>query len=354
MFETPVWVTFLDRLRRATAADNAVLIFHPPGRNLEEAIHLRSSDAAPDEFDKVFREMSSVQKSPQRPFQSEGRLYASQELFELYDPLDAVFYSNLLRKFGITAIRQVRVQEPTGVDAWLTITRRGADFSADETALLSAILPVLRGVLQIYVAVERERFAASVTAEAVRRLQFGWLTLDSSGNVLDCDNQGELVLSRSGVISRGLTGRLRATPAELERELYRALGHLVDQSHARPRAITLCRDPWLDMLLVPARRKSMSGKVSPAVVAYVHGDSWSSTDRCEQLAELFSLSPREARLALALSRGMTIAEAASDLGLTVGSARIYSKRIYAKTGARGLPDLVRIVMRSVLAIAPEA
>jgi DNA-binding CsgD family transcriptional regulator len=91
----------------------------------------------------------------------------------------------------------------------------------------------------------------------------------------------------------------------------------------------------------------------PAAIAYVHGDSWSASDRCEQLAELFSLSPREAQLALALSGGMTISEAAAELGVTVGSARIYSKHIYAKTGARGLPDLVRLVMRSVLAIAPE-
>jgi len=33
--------------------------------------------------------------------------------------------------------------------------------------------------------------------------------------------------------------------------------------------------------------------------------------------------------------------------------RGYSKSIYAKTGTRGLPDLVRIIMGSVLALAPE-
>lgn len=89
------------------------------------------------------------------------------------------------------------------------------------------------------------------------------------------------------------------------------------------------------------------------MIAYVHGDNWHAVDRHEQLAELFGLSPREAKMALALSRGMTIAEAAVELGLTVGSARMYSKMIYAKTGARGLPDLVRIVLRSVLAFAPD-
>jgi DNA-binding CsgD family transcriptional regulator len=76
-----------------------------------------------------------------------------------------------------------------------------------------------------------------------------------------------------------------------------------------------------------------------------------AADRCEQLAQLFDLLPSESRLALALSRGMSIAEAAAELGLTVETARTYSKSIYAKMGARGQSDLVRFVHRSVLAIS---
>jgi DNA-binding NarL/FixJ family response regulator len=54
-----------------------------------------------------------------------------------------------------------------------------------------------------------------------------------------------------------------------------------------------------------------------------------------------------------LSRGLSMSEAASKLELKVGTVRKYSKSIYAKLGARGLPDLVRIVLRSILAIAPD-
>lgn len=36
-------------------------------------------------------------------------------------------------------------------------------------------------------------FAASLTAEAVRRLHFGWLTLDSFGHVIECDERGQLL-----------------------------------------------------------------------------------------------------------------------------------------------------------------
>jgi DNA-binding CsgD family transcriptional regulator len=126
---------------------------------------------------------------------------------------------------------------------------------------------------------------------------------------------------------------------------------LSGDAHARPRAIVLSRDPWLDMLLVATSVRANADGLGPSIVAYVHADGWSSADRCEQLGQLFDLIPSEARLALALSRGMSIAEAARDLGLTVESARTYSKRIYAKTGARGQADLVRFIHRSVLAMA---
>ena len=66
---------------------------------------------------------------------------------------------------------------------------------------------------------------------------------------------------------------------------------------------------------------------------------------------MFGLLPSEARLALALSRGLTLTEAAADLGLTIETARNYSKKIYAKTGARGQPDLVRFILAGVLAFA---
>jgi DNA-binding CsgD family transcriptional regulator len=151
-------------------------------------------------------------------------------------------------------------------------------------------------------------------------------------------------------LRRAGDGRLAARTPALDREIAEAVRALARDPRSRPRAMILSRDPWLDMLLMPANRRSISAGPPPALIAYIHGDAWSAADRCEQLAELFGLLPSESRLALALSRGMTIAEAAAELGLTIETARTYSKKIYAKTGARGQPDLVRFIHRSVLAI----
>jgi DNA-binding CsgD family transcriptional regulator len=281
----------------------------------------------------------------------EGRSY---NLQHLAGSNDKDFFHDLVEKHGLTAIEHMRVRETTGVNAWLTVVRRGGDLAKDAGLVLNTIAPVLRGVLQLFVAMERERFTASLSAEAVRRLQFGWITLDEAGQILQNDEQAAEVLRDGSVLAKGQTGKLLAKPRDVEREIYNALSGIVQNPGSRPRAITLYRDPWLDLLLVPVRSKSISPGHRPVAIAYVHGDNWHSADRCQQLAELFHLAPREAKLALALSRGLSIAEAAVEFGLTEGSARVYSRAIYAKTGARGLPDLVRIVLRSVLAFSPDS
>lgn len=352
--EQPLWATFLDRVRAATGADYAGLILHLFDRPFEEAIRISSGgDQLPGDEDAYRRHFA--RRRPQRDLRlTEGRAMAPSEMFSRDDPLDASLRDELVEQFGIAGLRQIRVREVNGVDAVLSITRRDADFTDDVLTLLEELAPILRGMLRIHVRMERERFVASLTSQAVRRLQFGWLTLDATGCVLDCDEQGAAVLATSGILGRNSAGKLTASAPNVEREVYQALARITAGSQSRARAITLCRDPWLDMLIMPSRQRSIAVRSTPTAIAYVHGDSWASTKRSEQLAELFSLSPREARLALALSRGMTLAEAAKEFGLTIQTVRTYSKAIFAKTGARGQPDLVRIVMRSVLAIAPEA
>ncbi|HET8711178.1 MAG TPA: LuxR C-terminal-related transcriptional regulator, partial [Spongiibacteraceae bacterium] len=81
------------------------------------------------------------------------------------------------------------------------------------------------------------------------------------------------------------------------------------------------------------------------------GDMSASSEPFEQLCRLFKLSFNEAKLALALARGLSIAEAAQELDLTLETTRTYSKKIYAKVGARGQVDLVRIIHRSLLRLA---
>ncbi len=353
MVEDPLWSTFLARLRRRAGADYTSIVFRPlpfgPERN--RVFHLYSGQPSPPVVSQHYHDNLHV--SDPMPYQDmvDGRVYALPELLRFGDPEHDSYRNQLLVPSGMNILRMMRVVEASGVSAWLTVSRRLQDFDPQVDGLIQAIGPYLRAALRSYVALERERTTASVANEAIRRMNFGWLTLDLAGRILDTDQHGAGLLAGAGMLVRGRGGRLTSRNRQVASEISEAIQALVDDPHSRPRAIVLSREPWLDMLLVPASVRPGTTRPAPTLVAYVHADKWSSADRCEQLGQMFDLIPSEARLALALSRGMSIAEAAEELGLTVESARTYSKRIYAKTGARGQADLVRFIHRSVLAIA---
>jgi DNA-binding NarL/FixJ family response regulator len=350
-FETPLWSTFLEKLRQRTRADYASLVFRPPGLPSNTVFHLFTGNRCPPVIQQLYRD--SFYKRDPTPYHEmrEGRVYALGELLRSDNPAHAIYLKAVMAPSGMNAARMMRIIEPSGVNAWLTITRRKLDFELKDDALLNAIAPFLRSVLRNFVALERERTNAALAGEAIQRLSFGWITLDAGGHVLEADAQGESILQKSGALRRDARGILKGSTQKKGRELLEVIKALASGQTARPRAMILSRDPWLDMLLVPANRNAMSAKSVPAVVAYVHSDSSFGADRCEQLAQLFDLLPSEARLALALGRGLNIAEAAKELNLTEGSARTYSKKIYAKMGARGHADLILHIHRSVLRIA---
>jgi DNA-binding CsgD family transcriptional regulator len=345
--EEPLWATFLSRLREGLGADYTSIVFRPipVGQPQSRVVHLFSGADWPPLIAAAYRE-GGYQDDPLPYFAlTEGRPYRLSELLTAGDPDHEDYRRRMLEPSGMNVMRLVRIGAG-GISAWLTVSRNEGEFPPSADALIQALVPALRAAIAARIALERERTGAAVASEAIRRMNFGWITLDAEGRILDADSHGARLLEGGAMLLRGRGGRLTARDPQVSREIAAAIRNPGE----RPRAIVLHREPWLDMLLVPANLRQAAGP-APALVAYVHSDSWSSADRCEQLGELFDLIPCEARLALALSRGMSLAEAADELGLTVESARTYSKRIYAKTGARGQADLVRFIHRSVLAIA---
>lgn len=324
--ETPPWTTFLERLRRRIGADHAGMAFHrgndPPA--LSEAAG-RSEPLRIEGF-------NSGEPVPGRLLRP-GRVHSLGEFRDAAAP-----YTRIMR-----------VEEPGGYDARLLIARKETDFGASDGALLAALAPHLAIAIRIFATIEKERLRAGISNDAMRRLNFGWITLDTSGNIVDLDAQAERLLQHSTALHRTASGRLRPASMKAEKQLGEMVRELASGHSVRSRAIHLSDEPWLDMLVTTLPDRSPSRSGAP-LVAYIHGDEHSTTERQDQLMALFGLSRNEARLALSLSRGRSIAQSAKDLGLTLETTRLYSKRIYAKTGTSGQADLVRLILASIVAL----
>lgn len=350
-FEQPLWNTFLERLRARMGARYAGIIFRPSDRPANSPIELYSGMRAPTDLTRLYQE-ELYRSDPFLRFDlREGRVYSLSELLLDSNPEHARFRRDMLEPSGIRFMRIVRVSEPGGVSAWLSVSRDRPDFTAADTAMLSRLATHFRTALRTHIALEREKLRANIADDVMSRLSFGWISLDANGCVVEKTPEATRILQYEQGLRVTRSGRLVATDPATDRKLSAAIREFAASPEARPRAFNIGTDPWVEMLLAPLGGEHEGTAGTPAMIAYLQGDTRSASDRNEQIAELFGLLPSEARLALALSRGMTIAEAADSLGITIETARNYSKKIYAKMGARGQNDLIRYILTSVLALA---
>lgn len=327
VFEQPMWHTFLARLRRAAGVEYAGIVLHSPDAG--ERVRLTSASVEwPAALDALIGDPGAMR---------EGRVYSGGELAEGVE-IDAL------------GLRAMRIASGSGLDA-VVVLAAARELGADIAGLLSALAPHLQVALRVFASLERERARSQMSAQLFARINFGWISLDAAGRIVDCDLQAERLLQQSGALARGHYDRLTPPSPQVDRQLTALVREFAANPRARPRAINLSHDPWIDILVAPLRVEALAGGTDAVAVVYFRGDRSSRDTRAEQLVDLFDLTPSEARMAWSMAQGLSIAEAAAEHGLTIETARNYSKRIYAKTGARGQVDLVRHVLTGVLALA---
>lgn len=334
VFEQPMWATFLARLRMITQSDLAAMIVRPAGATAPVELASGVEDTR--------ARVAALFAGPRAPTMREGRVYSLSELVDIDRESDG--------PAGELSARVMHLRDDSGLEGWLAVAS-SRPLGAEAANLLVALTPHLRAALRVLAALERERTRASVSAEAFSRMNFGWISLDARCRVVDLDPQAERFLHQSGLLRRGPYDRLTPSSPQVDRQLTALVRSFAADRKLRPVALNVSQDPWVDVLVAPVRVEALAGEAPAVAVVYFRGDRSRAADRREQLAELFGLTPSEARLAWSMVQGATIAEAAKEHGLTIETARNYSKKIYAKTGASGQVDLVREVLTGVLALA---
>jgi len=345
IFEEPLLQGFLAMLRERTGAFATTLIVRTIDR--EMVFYQSQSGGSPSHLHQLYLDEYAWDPLAYRHVQ-EGRVYRLPELIDPDDPVHRGMLKDLMAPQGLTDFCSVRVAEPSGAEAWLGCVGCGL-MEAEAHALLDLTVPHLRIAMQTFIALERERLRTRVTSEAIGRLSFGWMLLDAHCRIMDCTPDIDSLMSRTGAMRRGPENRLVPASAAIGRDLAALVHAFATGAENRPRVLTLSRDPLVDMLVTTAPERAIVG-TRPVALAYVRGDHWSQGRRYDQLGDLFGLTPSEARLAWAFAAGRSMNEAATELGISIETARTYSKRVFHKTGARGQADLVRIILTSLLAV----
>lgn len=336
--------TFLERLIRRTGADYIGLVqrtgngAHAQVREWHKGIDLRARAQEDDPLET--HALDRFHYDSLRP----GRVYSIAEFFD-HDPVYRAERTRRMQRLGIADERVVRLADMGDTSTWLMLARARPCTAAD-SALLSSLAPYVEEALRAMVELEAAKVRAGVSVQGLARSATAWMVMDREARLLSIDPRLDAWMRETLDYAPRIGERLRDLGARAERELMAAAAHFTREDPGPARPLLLFEHPRLEALLTTTT--DMPRRSMLVLCRLPNARTAESVDR---LASLFDLPHREAELAIALNEGLTLAEAAGHMGLTLETARNYSKRLFAKLGVRGQPELVRLVCDSVAVMA---
>lgn len=214
-----------------------------------------------------------------------------------------------------------------GIEEALAIRRRRVDDQPD-TAVMAA-----------------SHEADRLSVGALDLIQYGVLVADATGQVLFTNARAGRMLTEQAGLSLDARGFCRAANANETARLHLAISKASELSETTALTLMSSDDTPLRVTVQPHEGEGTAqGRL---VCLFVFSDDQVTRPNPKLLAEMFSLTVSESRLAAALAGGMSLEEAAQECGITRGSARTYLKNIFLKLNVTRQSELVRTILISL-------
>jgi len=295
---------------------------------------------------------------------AEGRAV---RLLDLADPREfraSTYYREWLVPIGVEYALGLDVRDAGRFHARLRLCRSksAGEFSDRDCRLVESLAPHLRLAVSLYSDLDEARSGRELYADAMDSLTLAAIVLDEHGRMIHSNRLADEVLAqRDGISARGdqivLAGR------EDARRFGELVTRAVDQfSSNRPavaqamrvlrpsgrRAYELVVRPSPQLPLVDDRH--LNARVAVVIGSDV-GQRAPGALSVEAVQHLFGLTRKEAELALRLSAGRNLLEAARDQDISLNTARAHLRAIFAKTGIDRQSRLVSALLKSVARVA---
>lgn len=230
-----------------------------------------------------------------------------------------------------------------GDHALVTLQRHGDDFRAIDGVHLSSLVPYLAPALTQWEALSHERQRAQLSQHLMRDLGAGWVMFSPHAQLIDMDPDLRDPLAEIGGIRFAPDGR----PSFRDEATAQALrqGLSAAQSGTPPAPLHLSDTPLMEMVLSAEPLDPQGPPLLMGRVRYAHA---ARTLPLPRVARHFGLSPSEARLAVLLCDGLTLAEAADQLGWTIETTRSASKQLFDRMEVHGQTGVIRRMQSSAL------
>ena len=241
-------------------------------------------------------------------------------------------------KLGPSKVGLIGLQRPRNAD----------DFDNKERDHLTALLPHLKYALMVRDRLFMLEHAVGVAYSALDRLQTSVVIARADGTVIFANVAAQnLAKANDGFAMIGPRRRVSAgLPLEtthLLRLIARAAGTASKAEGISGGVLSLSR---------PSMRRSYSVVVSPlasrpglpsAALVLITDPEQRSQAEPDRIAALYSLTPAETRLAVALVLGKSLRTYADETSLSVNTVRWTMKQLFSKTGTHRQSELIQLL-----------
>jgi DNA-binding CsgD family transcriptional regulator/PAS domain-containing protein len=265
------------------------------------------------------------------------------------------FFNDFLKPQGLQRLlsSQFRATGPAGFPlAFLSVFRAvgSNSFGNYDVELMRRLAPHIDLAMRTHRALFGARAESGIRGVMLDALPTAVITCNGDGKPVYMNRTAELILSeRDGImIQRGLLTGMNGYIATQLSTLLRIACPTARGALPRPTVGPLARisgrSPYVVTAVpVASIRESAGLHATAAMILLIHDPDKGSTVPADALRAIYGLTPAEAKLAMRLASGESVTEAADELGITTGTARIELKRVFAKMGARRQSDLVRMI-----------
>jgi DNA-binding CsgD family transcriptional regulator len=230
-------------------------------------------------------------------------------------------------------------------------------FDGADADLLGLLMPHLCRAIEVHRRLCGVELMTAPASAALDRVPFGVILIAQSGAVVSMNRAAQTMLrARDGLTFDGgeLAGATPSITAHLRAAMLNAIrtrkGEALDGKTALPLPRPSGRRP-LSVLIapLPVVRAAFTTDAAAAAV-FVSDPDAAITPVASVIRSLYNLTWGESKLVQCLVRGLSVEDAAAELGLTVQTTRSRLKTVFEKTNTHRQAELVRMVLTSAAAV----
>lgn len=350
--EENLWQGFLTRLQQIMGVQYVTLLLRPP-REGDAGVVLNAVLPYTESYH-AYRE-HYFSKDPFVDLE-EGKAFILDDVVKLEDFKQSEYYRDYLVPAEVEHLLGVDMLDAKGYSARLRITRGedGKNFTADEKRFVEALVPHLKQAIALYSQLVHAQSQAKAYQDAFDHMDMGCFILDQQLSVLTHNEAASNIIA-SGAGLKIRDNSLYVGSPDENRRFKQLIEDITDHQSEKAGQVCAFRiDNGLSVaglgLLCRPLPGTMSPDAGPSVAIFISDPQKPRVNREELLEQLFGLTAAESRLALLLANGLSLDEAAEELGVTRNTAKSHLSASFAKTGVTRQPALVQLILRSVASI----